>query len=156
MEHIFKLKGAIDRVVIIDYWTTHVISPEMENNYNNACARKMDAEVAVSNALEELSCADEQGLTALKTAAHKNAVAALETAAKLVEDLDNTPVPLAVKTETILISFADMPGRFPGERSADVWTRLSHAQLVDISEQVTTLIYTVAKTTCPFRDTQDY
>jgi hypothetical protein len=157
MKHFFELPGYPDRIVVIDYLISHIISKEFQDEYDTAVGQRMKAEANVCETQEALQEAGEN--PALDAAAHKRAVETLEIAHQLVEELDQRLIPVMVDDNTVTISIAKMPGAFGPpdyEDAQNGWTKFSQQQWQKICEQLVELKYRVAATSTPFRDTQEY
>jgi hypothetical protein len=155
MKHFFQLPFNSDKIVVVEYYITHVITKEFQDSYNAACMDKLKAEQDVDDALLHLQTAQPDS-NALATAGHRSAVERMEAAAKLVEDLDQSPIPLQIRTDTITITIANLKGAQSFAGWWDVRCQLSFADLQQISREVQQLQERIAASTSPFRETLDY
>jgi hypothetical protein len=157
MKHFFELPGTFsDKIVIVEYSITHIIEKDFQDRYNAAVSDVMKADAAVDEALEKLSTADDNGIKALATAGHKNAVERLEAARRVILEMDISPVALAVRKDTINITIANLKGH---QAVSDVWDvrcQLPYSQLQRINQEVEQLQERIAGSTTPFRETLDY
>jgi len=155
MKHYFELPGGQydDKIVIIDYHTSSIITPEFQDLYNRAAGHKFAMESELDAALEKLiehqntpePLQDPETLNKLASE-HKLAVCNYEQAVKRVDDLDKRAVPQRLIENSVQVHIVDLYG------NASSVTKLSFQALQAINNEIDKLKETAGCNKKSFRD----